>query len=163
LAANNVAKTAAPKLSVPPLAIVIGVVLVLGLAGFYFLERASNAPPPPLAPLTGEAREYVKNRNLRLADVEMKANESYLKQAVVEITGTIQNTGQRPVKTVEIYCVFYDSLGQVVKRARVMIVGGKNGGAAPGETKPFRLPFDDIPESWNQATPDLIIAAIDFA
>ena len=84
MAANNVVKTPAPKLSVPPLAIVIGVVLVLGLAGFYFLERASNAPPPPLAPLTGEAREYVKSRNLRLANVEMKAHESYLRQAVTE-------------------------------------------------------------------------------
>ena len=57
----------------------------------------------------------------------------------------------------------YDSLGQVVKRARVTIVGGKNGGEAAGETKPFRLPFDDVPESWNQATPDLVIAAIEFA
>jgi hypothetical protein len=144
-------------------AIVIGLVLVLGLVGFFFLERASNAPPPAVAPLTGEAREYVKNRNLRLADVEMKAHESYLKQSVIEITGTIQNAGNRKIKTVEIYCVFYDSLGQVVKRARVAIVGGKNGGEAPGETKPFRLPFDDVPESWNQATPDLVIAAIEFA
>lgn len=163
MAANKTVKEAAPKASVPPLAIVIGLVLVLGLVGFYFLERASNAPPPAVTPLTGEAREYVKNRNLRLANVEMKANESYLKQSVVEITGTIQNAGERRVKSAEIYCVFYDSLGQVVKRARVMIVGGKNGGAAPGETKPFRLPFDDIPESWNQATPDLVIAAIEFA
>jgi hypothetical protein len=162
LAADKAVKQAAPKASVPPVAIVIGLVLVLGLVGFLLLERASNAPPAPMAPLTGEAREYVKNRNLKLANVEMKANESYLKQAVVEITGTIQNAGDRRVKTVEIYCVFSDSLGQVVKRARVTIVGDKNGAAAPGDTKPFRLAFDDIPESWNQATPDLIIAAIEF-
>ena len=38
----------------------------------------------------------------------------------------------------------------------------KTGGEAPGETKQFRLPFDSIPESWNQARPDLVIAAIDF-
>ena len=162
MAADKAVERTAPKASVPPLAIVIGLVLVLGLVGFFFLERASNAPPPPVAPLTGDARDYVKNRNLRLADVEMKAHESYLKQSVVEITGTIQNAGDRRVKSVEIYCVFYDALGQVVKRSRVSIVGTKNGGAAPGETKSFRLPFDDIPESWNQATPDLVIAAIEF-
>jgi hypothetical protein len=163
LAGDKAVKEASPKVSIPPLAIVIVLVLVLGLGGFLYLERASNQPPPPLAPLTGEAREYVKNRNLKLANVEMKASESYLKQAVIEITGTIQNAGDRRVKSVEIYCVFYDPFGQVVSRKRVSIVGDKNGGAAPGETKPFRLPFDDIPESWNQATPDLIIAAIDFA
>ena len=162
MAADKTVKEASAKLSIPPVAIVIGLVLVLGVGGFLYLERASNQPPPPLAPLTGEAREYVKNRNLKLANVEMKANESYLKQSVVELTGTIQNAGDRRVKSVEIYCVFYDSLGQVVMRKRVSIVGAKNGAAAPGETKPFRLAFDDIPESWNQATPDLIIAAIDF-
>jgi len=162
LAADKVVKETAPKASIPPVAIVIGLVLVLGLVGFLFLERASKAPPPPIAPLTGEAREYVKNRNLRLANVEMKANESYLKQAVIEITGSIQNAGDRKVKSVEIYCVFKDGLDQVVKRSRVSIVGAKNGSAAPGETKQFRLAFDDIPESWNQATPDLVIAAIEF-
>jgi hypothetical protein len=163
LAGNKAVKEAPPKASIPPVAIVIGLVLVLGLGGFLYLERVSQAPPPPLAPLTGEAREYVKNRNLKLADVEMKAHESYLKQSVVEITGTIQNAGQRKLKSVEIYCVFYDPFGQVVFRQRVSIVSPKTGGAAPGETKSFRLPFDSIPDSWNQATPDLVIAAIDFA
>src|SRR5207245_569486 len=118
--------------------------------GFLYLEKASNQPPPPAAPLTGEARDYVRSKNLKLANVEMKAHESYLKQSVIEITGTIENAGTRKVKSVEIYCVFYDSLGQVVLRKRVAIVSGGTGGAAPGETKPFRLPFDDIPESWNQ-------------
>jgi hypothetical protein len=32
----------------------------------------------------------------------------------------------------------------------------------PGETKEFRLPFDTLPESWNQALPDLVIAQIVF-
>ena len=38
----------------------------------------------------------------------MKAHESYLKQAVVEITGKIGNTGDRVLEVVEINCVFYD-------------------------------------------------------
>jgi hypothetical protein len=162
LAADKAVKDTAPKASIPPVAIVIGLVLVLGLAGFFYLERASNQPPPPLAPLTGEARDYVRNKNLKLADVEMKAHESYLKQSVVEITGTIQNAGNRRLKSVEIYCVFYDSLGQVVLRERVPIVSARAGGEGASETKQFRLPFDNIPESWNQATPDLVIAAIEF-
>ena len=106
MAADKAVKDTAPKASIPPVAIVIGLVLVLGLAGFFYLERASNQPPPPLAPLTGEAREYVRDKNLKLADVEMKAHESYLKQSVVEITGTIQNAGTRRLRSVEIYCVF---------------------------------------------------------
>jgi hypothetical protein len=85
-----------------------------------------------------------------------------MKQAVVEITGKIGNNGGRNLKEVEINCVFYDPYGQLVLRKRVPIVGQKMGGLAPGEIKNFRLAFDDIPDSWNQALPQLVIAQIDF-
>jgi hypothetical protein len=50
----------------------------------------------------------------------------------------------------------------VVLRERVPIVGARMGGLAPGATKSFRLPFDTIPESWNQVLPELVIARIVF-
>jgi len=142
------------------MAIVIGLVLVMGLAGFWYLDRVSKRPPPPPPPLTGAAKAYI--RNLPLADVDMKAHESYLKQSVVEITGKIANTGDRVLETVEITCVFYDPYGQVVLKERVPIVNRKMGSLSPGELKPFRLAFDSVPESWNQAMPSMVIAAIDF-
>jgi len=142
------------------MAVVIGLVLVLGLGGFLVLDRAAKKEPPAPPPLTGAARAYA--RNLKLTNVEMKAHESYLKQSVVEIVGNIQNVGDRMVKTVEINCVFYDSYGQVVLRKRVPIVSAKIGAVAPEQIKPFRLPFDDIPEGWNQMMPQLVMAAIEF-
>jgi len=160
LAASKVARADKPKESIPPAVIAICVVLALGVGGFFYLDRASKKPPPPPPPLTGEARAYVKN--LKLTGVEMKAHESYLKQSVVELVGNIGNTGDRTLKTVELNCVFYDAYGQVVLRKRVAIVSPKGGSAAPGDTKPFRMPFDDIPESWNQAMPQLVIAGITF-
>ena len=142
------------------MAIVIGLVLVLGLGGFLILERAAKKEPPAPRQLTGAARAYA--RNLKLTNVEMKAHESYLKQSVVEIVGNIQNVGDRIVKTVEINCVFYDAYGQVVLRKRVPIVSARIGAVAPEQIKSFRLPFDDIPESWNQMMPQLVMAAIEF-
>jgi hypothetical protein len=142
------------------MAIVIGLVLVLGLGGFFYLDRVARKPPPAPPPLTGAARAYA--RNLKLTDVEMKAHESYLKQSVVEIVGNIQNTGDRIVKTVEINCIFYDAYGQVVLRERVPIVSPKIGAVAPEQIKPFRLPFDNVPESWNQTMPQLVMAGIEF-
>ena len=73
------------------------------------------------------------------------------------------NTGGRALRTVEINCVFYDPYGQIVLRKRVAIVSKKMGGLTPGEVKEFRLPFDEIPESWNQALPQLVIASIEFS
>jgi len=63
---------------------------------------------------------------------------------------------------VEINCVFYDAYGQVVLRERVAVVGRRTGSLAPGGMKSFRLAFDNIPESWNQALPQLVIAQIVF-
>jgi hypothetical protein len=58
--------------------------------------------------------------------------------------------------------VFFDPYGQLVLRERVPIVTEKMGGLATGATKSFRLAFDSIPESWNQALPQLVIARIVF-
>ena len=153
-------KAVKEKESIPPVAIVISLVLALGIAGFVFLERASKQAPPPPPPLSAEAKAYV--RNLRLANVDMKAHESFLKQAVVEITGEIGNAGDRVLKTVELNCVFYDPYGQVVLRQRVPIVSAQMGGVKPGEARQFRLPFDNLPESWNNVMPQLVIAGITF-
>lgn len=145
------------------------VVVLLGAAGFLYLNQAANRPPTAPPPLTPEARAYLPNLAFVAADgatpesPKMEAHESYLKQSVVEITGNLQNKGDRPLERVEINCVFYDPYGQVVLRERVSIVGKKYGKLAPGESKPFRLAFDNVPEAWNQAMPTMVIARIDFS
>ncbi len=134
--------------------------IVLGVAGFLFLNNKASQPPPPPPPLTPEARAYV--RNLKLNNVQMNAHTSYLGQQVVDITGSVTNGGERKIAVAEINCVFYDAYGQLVLRERVPVISRKMGGLAPGETKQFRLPFDNIPESWNQVMPQLVIAQIQF-
>jgi hypothetical protein len=142
--------------------LVAAALVAVGAAGFGYLERASKQPPPPSPPLTDEAKTYVRERHLILTDVNMSAHEDYFKQRIVEITGQIQNAGLRPLRLVEINCVFYDPYGQVVLRQRTPIVSPKAGGLSPGITKSFRLPFDNIPESWNNVMPQMVIARIDF-
>ena len=153
-------KTAVEQKGIPVAVLVVALVVILGAGLFLYLDRASHRPPPPPAPLTVEAKAYV--HSLQLMDVDMQKHESYMKQAVVEITGKIGNNGNRNLRVVEINCVFYDPYGQLVLRERVPIVSQKIGGLAPGEIKNFRLAFDDIPESWNQALPQLVIAEIVF-
>ncbi len=157
---NNAELRDKKKTGIPPLAIVAGLVVILGGAGFWYLDRAAKQPPPGPPPLSAEARAYTKY--LGLSGVEMQAHTSYLNQQIVELTGALQNKGERKLALVEINCIFYDPYGKVVLRERVPIVSRKMGGLAPGETKQFRLPFDTVPEEWNQATPQLVIAQIQF-
>jgi hypothetical protein len=134
------------------------IAIALALAGglIWFVTRSK--PVAGAAPLSADAKAYV--RNLQLTDVTMKATESYVGQTVTEIEGKIANSGSRTVAHADLYCVFYNSYGEVILRERVPIVVT---GLKPGETRAFRLPFDDIPGGWNNQLPQLVIARIEFA
>jgi len=134
-------------------------VAVLGGVGFFYLQSAGNRTPAAV-PLSPEGKAYV--RNLRLSDVTMQATDSYVNQRIVEIEGKVGNAGDRALAIVEINCVFYDGYGQLVLRKRVPIVSERMGGLKPGDTKSFRLAFDEIPESWNQSMPQLVIGGVKF-
>lgn len=146
-----------PLLPLPALMVML---LAAGAAAVgLYLARAGSGTGAP-TPISADAKAYT--RNLKLADVEMKAMSSYMGQDVVEITGKISNNGDRPLRQVDLNCVFYDPYSQVVLRERVSIVRQKEGLLQPGQTRVFRLPFDSIPKSWNNTMPQLVIAQILF-
>ena len=161
MASNFRLSTAAPpKRQTLGLPLVVLIALVLAGAGVVAYLELAPRKPVAQAPLTPEARAYIGN--LKLSDVGMKGATNYFSQVVVEITGNIANAGDRNLDTVEIYCVFQDAYGQVTLRQRVAIVSPQMGGLKSGETKSFRLPFDNLPESWNQKMPQLVIASVKF-
>jgi hypothetical protein len=145
---------------IPPSAFIILAVMLFVGGGLWLLDWQSKRVTAPKLVLTPEAKAYVQY--LKLGDVTMKATDAYLRQTLVEILGKITNFGDKNLSSVEVNCVFYDSYGQVVLRDRVAIVRRDRGGLGRGETKDFRLAFDTIPESWNQAMPQLVIAGIVF-
>ena len=143
------------RISVPVMLVLVIAIAALGL--WWFLASKPRQAQSPAA-ITAEGKAYV--RSLALSGVEMKATENFAGAAVVEILGKITNNGTRTLSRVELTCVFYNPYGQELKRERVPIVRTT---LAPGQTRDFRLPFEGIPEGWNQALPSLVIASIQFA
>lgn len=140
----------------PTLPLAFGAIAVVVLiAGLIYLSR-----PVPRALSSGpsaEAKAYLPN--LELADVHMQASENLMQQRVVEIQGKITNKGPRTIRRIEVECIF-DGLSQRnIYRERVPIVTAD---LAPNQTRQFRLPFDSLPDTWNQAMPHLVIAEIQF-
>jgi hypothetical protein len=130
------------------------------IAGLIYLNRpvavdSGNVEASP------EAKAYV--RNLALSDIEMQAAENFMQQRVVEITGKIANQGPRPLVSVELTCIFRGTDGHEVYRERIPIVRASATPLGGGQSRAFRLPFDTIPDGWNQAMPNLVIARIVFA
>jgi hypothetical protein len=108
--------------------------------------------------LTAEGKDYARN-HLQLTEVGMKAADSYARQTLTEIEGKIKNAGERTVDRVDVFCMFYDHSGVLVLKERTGIVKKT---LKPGETRHFRLAFDDIPQSWNTQMPKLVIAQVIF-
>jgi hypothetical protein len=165
------------KFTVPPMAIVAGIVVVAGLVGFWFLDRSSKKGPPAMAPPTADAKAYAKNLKFVGADgvtpaePAMESHESYLQQQIVEISGNLLNAGDKPINSVAIRWVFYEPgavmpdgrlYQEIIWREQTYVITKKTGGLAPGQFKFFHVAFDDVPDSWNQAMPTPVIAAIEF-
>lgn len=146
-----------PDVKISPASIVVALafVLIVGVVGW--LTFGPKPAPPPTPVLTAEAREYLDN--LVLDSVHMQESESMTNQKLVEILGTIINRGGRTVKLAEVTCVFHDYANREVARERVPIISGA---LRSGQSRAFRLPFDDLPDTWNQQLPSLVIAQIQF-
>lgn len=155
------AAAASPSRKLPVVPIAVGIFAVLAIVGgLVYLNR----PAPPSRqnqPASPEAKAYVTH--LRLGDVTLQAAENLLKQRVVEVQGKISNDGPRALQSVDIYCFFYSIEGREIHRERVPILEGKGRPLQPNETRTFRLPFDALPDGWNQAVPHMVIAQITFA
>lgn len=149
-----------PDVKISPAGIVIALamILILGVLGWLTFGPPPKAPPPPV--LTEEAKQYINN--LAFSNVHIQAAESLVNQRVVEILGDITNKGDKTVRLAEVTCVFKDYYGKELQRERLALIGQTTGPLAPGASKPFRLAFDDLADTWNQAYPDFVIAQIQF-
>ena len=66
MAVGNLAVQQKKRFTIPPMAIVAGIVVVLGLAGFWYLDRISKQPPAGPAALTGAAKSLFPAGQTRL-------------------------------------------------------------------------------------------------
>lgn len=150
----------APKRIPLPLLVVSAIAVLAVAAALVYLNKpaAKTSQEEPASP---EAKAYVSY--LALSDVTMKATENFMKQQLVEIEGKITNKGSRPLQTVDVYCLFYGIDGREIHRERVPIVQSKGSPLKPDEVRSFRLPFDSLPDGWNQSLPKMVIARIGFA
>jgi hypothetical protein len=144
--------------------ILIGIVIVGIVIGILALalrsEQKKPAPPPAYA------------SQLKLSDLKTSAAQNFVGATVSYIDGAITNTGTQTVIHAVVQVTFKDDMGQTAQREDVPIKVLRTGGPydeavdltlsplAPGESKPFRLTFENISAQWNHAYPDLQITQV---
>src|SRR3982074_3155873 len=125
-----------------PLAMLAGVAgVLLILVGFSFLPRqrpsTSVATEQPLP--FGEA-EQAYAANIHFSNPQMSRAANLLNQEVTFIVGTVENSGTRMVRQIEVTMEFHDLINQVVLRdsTRLLPPGARLG---PGQHQDFQINF----------------------
>lgn len=132
------------------------VVIVVGIIAWFSRSQPKVAAPPPA---------YASV--LKLSDLKMSTAQNFVGSTVTYVEGTITNSGSQTVTHVVVHVTFNDSMNQVTQLEDVPLHVLDNSGPypdavdlsvaplAPGQSKPFRLTFEHVSDSWNQAYPNL--------
>jgi len=144
--------------------ILIGIVIVgivVGILALIFRgEEKKPAAPPAYA------------ANLKFSDMKTSAAQNFVGATVSYIDGVITNRGDKTVIHAVVQVTFKDDMGQTAQREelplRVLRTGGPYDEAvdfnlsplASGQSKPFRLTFENISAQWNHAYPDVQITQV---
>ena len=154
--------TERPESSLRPILIGIAIVgIVVGMLALIF--RAEEKKPAALPAYAA---------NLKFSDLKTSAAQNFVGATVSYIDGVITNAGDKTVIHAVVQVTFKDEMGQTAQREelpmRVLRTGGPYDEAvdfnlsplAPGQSKPFRLIFENISTQWNHAYPDLRITQV---
>jgi hypothetical protein len=144
--------------------ILVGIVVVGIVVGILALILRSEQPKPAAPPAYAA--------NLKFSDLKTSAAQNFVGATVSNLDGAITNAGDKTVTHAVVQITFKDDMGQTAQREelplRVLRTGGPYDEAvdlnlsplAPGQSKPFRLTFENISAQWNHAYPDLQITQV---
>lgn len=144
--------------------ILIGIVIVAAVIGILvFILRSAQKPP-------AEPPAYAAS--LRFSDLKASAAENFVGATVSYLDGSLTNTGDKTVIHAVVEVTFKDDMGQMAQREELPIHVLRTGGPydeavdlnvsplLPGQSKPFRLTFENISAQWNHAYPDLKVTQV---
>ncbi len=144
--------------------VLIGIVIVGVVIGILALILRSQQKP------LAEPSPYAAN--LKFSDLKASAAQNFAGATVSYLDGVITNTGNQTVIHAAVQVTFKDDMGQTAQRDELPIHVLRTGGPydeavdlnmsplLPGQSKPFRLTFENISNQWNHAYPDLKVTQV---
>ncbi len=100
------------------------------------------------------------SRQIVFSNYRLSAAESLVQQTIYHIDAVVKNGTDRPIAVLEAKAVFRDVNRQVVLREFVRIVRAYEAPLAPGQSRKFRMAFENIPVAWNHVAPELEITRL---
>ena len=115
-------------------------------------------PSPELSPR--DIANYATR--ISFSKFRLSARENMVGQTVYYVAAEVSNDGDRAITLLEVNVRFRDSLGQVVLLERTRVISPGHVPLGPGESRQFRMGFEEIPDAWNRVPPNLEIAHLEL-
>lgn len=148
---------------------VAATVVILGLGLLAFFGRGT-APSPNAPQTTPEISTYAPN--LQLTDMHVSQATNFAGGQVTYVDGIIANHGHQTVSGVTVTVTFPNDAGEqpqveslplLLIRAHEPYIDTQPVSAAPlapGDSREFRLIFDDVSPMWNQQVPHVQVTGV---
>lgn len=133
------------------------ILVALGLIGLWALS--SRPPAEERAPI-----EYVEGVDGLDTGVEVDqpgiaTAENFVGNRIRVVEGTLRNTSDRLVRSVELQLTFEDREGEIVHEES----GEALRSALPaGETRRYEYRFENLPDTWNLRRPTVTVGRVGF-
>ena len=147
-----------------PVAFVIGLVIVALLVGaaVLFSRYSTPAGPEALKPLPMGAAEQAYASQIHFLEPKMSRAANFLNQEVTFIFGTMQNSGNRRIKQMEITLEFHDPFNQVVLRDKQRLFSQYDAPLGAGQQRDFQVGYEHISAQWNNVYPTIRVTGLDL-
>lgn len=119
--------------------------------------------PKQAAKPAPRAEEAAYLQNIQLTSGRVEAAQNFLNHTVTTVYGAVTNNGKRTVRNLEINLTFSDIEGKPIEQRTATPIGENDPPLKPGETRQFQLSFDQVPDTWNQASPRMAPAKVILA
>jgi hypothetical protein len=143
-----------------PFLLIGAVVVVVLVLVFSWLGGRPAGPAPEAKPLPFGATEQAYAGKIKFENLKMSRFANMFNQEVTYLDGDMVNEGDRSVAGLQVTVVFRDIENNVVLRQTVRPLNGRAAPLAPGERRPFRLAFEQIPDSWNMQYPSIQVTGL---
>lgn len=97
---------------------------------------------------------------ISFSNFRVGVSENMVGSKVYYVDAVVKNGGDRTIAALEVNAAFRDLDGQVVFQQAATAISERRKALGPGQSRRVRLGFEGIPESWNQAAPQLEIARL---
>lgn len=152
--------------------VIAGVVVALIIISLLLIGRR---PPPPNPPNPGgavlaPAAAYAKD--LAITNLHMSESSSLSGVRQIYVDGNITNNGTQTLTGITVQVAFHDFTGKIGQKNTMSLalirthepyIDVQPISAAPigpGQTREFRLIFDQVTNEWNQQYPEIRVIAI---